>query len=209
MKIKVYNLTGKENGTIDLKEEVFGVKVKPEVVHEVFTALASNQREPWAHTKGRGDVRGGGKKPWKQKGTGRARQGSIRSPLWTGGGVTFGPLSERNYKLKINSKVRRAALKMCLSDRVANTALFVLEDYNFADNKTKLFADLMKKLPVKQKSFLVLTPSKDVKVMRITSNLQKVDTMRAADLNVYDLLNHQAIIADKAAVAKLEETLSK
>ena len=209
MKIKVYNLTGKENGTIDLKEEVFGVKVKPEVVHEVFTALASNQREPWAHTKDRGDVRGGGKKPWKQKGTGRARQGSIRSPLWAGGGVTFGPLNERNYKLKINSKVRRAALKMCLSDRVASAALYVLEDYNFADSKTKLFADFMKKLAAKQKSFLVLTPGKDVKVMRMTSNLKKVDAMRAADLNVYDLLNHQAIIADKAAVAKLEETLSK
>ena len=147
MKAKVYNLEGKATGEIELSDAIFGVKIKPEIVHQVFTAQMNNRREPWADTKKRGEVRGGGKKPWQQKGTGRARHGSIRSPIWKGGGVTFGPLSVRNYKTKINDKLRRLALKMCLSDKASGAALWVVEDFKFAEPKTKLFANFLKALP--------------------------------------------------------------
>lgn len=209
MKTKLYNIEGKASGNVELNDNIFNVEVKPEVLHEVYTIISSNQREPWAHTKGKGDVSGGGKKPWKQKGTGRARHGSIRSPLWVGGGVTFGPVKERNYDRKVNKKAKRAALKMGLSDRASSDAIYVIENYNFSDPKTKTFASLIKNLEAKQKNFLVLTALKDDKVIRMTANLKKVETMRAADLNVYDLLNHQAIIASKEAIAKIEEILSK
>lgn len=214
MKVKVYNLEGKETGEMNLSDGVFGVKIKPEVVHEVFTALQNNQREPWADTKKRGEVSGGGKKPWPQKGTGRARHGSIRSPIWKGGGVAFGPLSIRNYKEKINKKTKRLALKMCLSDRAKNNALVVVEDFNFSEPKTKLFAGFLKNLlaaqkqseggPMKFKTFLLLTPGKNENVMRMTKNLKSVKTVRAEDVNVMDLLTRSAVLTNKAGVEKLE-----
>ncbi len=209
MKVKVYNLEGKETGEMNLADSVFGVKIKPEVVHEVFVALQNNQREPWADTKKRGEVSGGGKKPWPQKGTGRARHGSIRSPIWKGGGVTFGPLSIRNYKEKINKKTKRLALKMCLSDRAQNNALLVVEDFNFAEPKTKLFVGFLKNLPVKVKTFLLLTPGKDEKVLRMTRNLKSIKTVRAEDVNVMDLLAKSAVLTSKAGVETIEKVFSK
>ena len=209
MKVKVYNLAGKEVQELELNDAVFGVKIKPTVVHEVFVAQTNNQREPWADTKNRGEVRGGGKKPWAQKGTGRARHGSIRSPIWKGGGVAFGPLSIRNYKTKINKKTRRLATTMCLSDKAAGGALYVVENFSFAEPKTKLFATLVKSLPAKQHSFLVVTAGKDANVMRMTENLQKIQTIRAEDVSVMDLVGKQAVIASMEAVKKLEETLTK
>lgn len=204
MKVKVYNLQGKETGEMNLLDGVFGVKIKPEVVHEVFTAQQNNQREPWADTKNRGEVSGGGKKPWPQKGTGRARHGSIRSPIWKGGGVAFGPLSIRNYKEKINKKTKRLALKMCLSDRAKNNALLVVEDFNFSEPKTKVFVNLLKALPIKAKSFLLLTSGKDETVLRMTRNLKSIKTIRAEDANVMDLLTKSAVLTSKAGVEKLE-----
>lgn len=209
MKTKIYNVQGKETGEMELPSEVFGVKVKPEVVHEVFVAQLNNQREPWADTKNRGEVSGGGKKPWAQKGTGRARHGSIRSPIWKGGGVAFGPLSERSYKTKINKKTRRLAIKMCLSDRAENSAVFVVDEFAFTEPKTKLFAALLKGLPGKQKSLLVLTPGKDETVLRMTKNLQSVDTVRAEDVNVMDLMNTQAVVTSVAGIKKLADVFSK
>jgi len=205
MQAKVYNLTGKETGEMELSDKVFGVKIVPDFVHEVFVAQMNNQREPWADTKGRGDVSGGGKKPWPQKGTGRARHGSTRSPIWKGGGVTFGPRSERNYKTKINKKARRLAIKMCFSDKAQSGAIYVLENFNFEQPKTKIFAELMKKLPLKEKTFLVLTAGKDAKVMRMTENLKKIETVRAEDTNVMNLLNKQAVITSKDGIKKIEE----
>ena len=204
MKVKVYNIEGKETGEMNLSDRIFGVKVKPEVVHGVFTAQNNNQREPWADTKNRGEVSGGGKKPWPQKGTGRARHGSIRSPIWKGGGVAFGPLSIRNYKEKINKKTKRLALKMCLSDRVQNNALLVVEDFNFSEPKTKVFVNLLKALPVKAKSFLLLTPGKNETVLRMTKNLKSVKTVRAEDISVMDLLSKAMVLTSKAGVEKLE-----
>ncbi len=209
MKAKVYNLAGKETGEMNLSDAVFGVKTKPEVVHEVFVALQNNQREPWADTKNRGEVRGGGKKPWQQKGTGRARHGSIRSPIWKGGGVTFGPLSIRNYKTKINKKIKNLALRMCLSDRAENKSLLVVEDFNFTEPKTKLFAQFMSVLPVKAKSILVLTPGKNEQVLRMTKNIKTVKTVRAEDVNVMDVLSNSIVVTNKAGVEKLETVLNK
>ena len=209
MKIKVYNLAGKETGEVEVSDEVFGVKVKPEVVHQVFVQQTNNQREPWADTKNRGEVHGGGKKPWQQKGTGRARHGSIRSPIWKGGGVAFGPLTDRNYKTKINKKTRQSVIRMCLSDKAQNGNLIVVEDFNFSDPKTKLFAATIKSLPAKVKTFLVLTGAKDVGVMRMTKNLKNIKTLRAADANVMDVLKKGAIVTSKEGVKKLEEVFGK
>ncbi|EKD43310.1 MAG: 50S ribosomal protein L4 [uncultured bacterium] len=209
MKIKVYNLAGKETGEMELSDEVFGVKIKPELVHQVFVQQTNNQREPWADTKNRGEVSGGGKKPWQQKGTGRARHGSIRSPIWKGGGVAFGPLTDRNYKTKINKKTRQAAIKMCLADKAQSGNLLVVEDFKFADPKTKLFASVVKAMPTKLKNFLVLTSDQDKDVLRMTKNLQKVKTLRAQDSNVMDLLKKGVVLTSKAGIKKLEEVFGK
>ncbi len=209
MKTKVYNISGKETKDVELSDAIFGVVVKPEVIHEVFVAQRNNAREPWADTKNRGEVRGGGKNPWQQKGTGRARHGSIRSPIWKGGGVAFGPLTERNYHTKINKKTRRLATKMCLSDKAQNGALWVIEGFNFEEPKTKFFAAFLKALPAKQKSFLVLTDGKDAKLLQMTRNVKAVKTVRAEDANVVDLLSKQAIITSIEGVKRLEAVLTK
>ncbi|MCX6779570.1 MAG: 50S ribosomal protein L4 [Candidatus Magasanikbacteria bacterium] len=209
MKIKVYNLAGKETGEMEIDDKVFGVKIKPEVVHQVFVQQTNNQREPWADTKNRGEVSGGGKKPWQQKGTGRARHGSIRSPIWKGGGVAFGPLTDRNYKTKINKKTRQSVIKMCLSDKAQSGNLLVLEDFNFEKPKTKMFAGLLSVMPTKLKNFLVLTGAKDEAVLRMTQNLKSVKTLRAGDANVMDLLKKGVILTSKDGVKKLEEVFGK
>jgi large subunit ribosomal protein L4 len=209
MKTKVYNLQGKEMSEIDLNDAVFGVKIKQSVVHEVFVAQTGNARESWADTKNRGEVSGGGKKPWAQKGTGRARHGSIRSPIWKGGGVAFGPLSARNYKTKINKQTRALATKMSLSDKVKNGAMWVVENFNFTAPKTKIFVNFLKSLPAKQHSFLVLTEGKDANVMKMTSNIPKVETMRAEDVSVVDLLNKQAVLISVGAAKNLEARFCK
>lgn len=209
MKVKVYNLEGKETGEMALKDMIFKVAVKPDVVHQVFTALMNNQRQPWADTKNRGEVQGGGKKPWAQKGTGRARHGSIRSPIWKGGGVAFGPLTERNYKEKINRKTRRLAVKMCLSAKVAENNFLVADNFAFAVPKTKMFVSFLESLPVKSKSFLVMTAGKDESAVRMTRNLPEVTTIRAEDVNVMDLLNKKTVVATRDAVEKMENILSE
>ncbi|KKP59629.1 MAG: 50S ribosomal protein L4 [Candidatus Magasanikbacteria bacterium GW2011_GWC2_34_16] len=209
MKTKVYNLTGQEVGEIELSDKVFGVKVKADLVHQVFVQQTNNQRQPWADTKNRGEVSGGGKKPWAQKGTGRARHGSIRSPIWKGGGVAFGPLSVRNYTTKINVKTRRLVTKMCLADKAINSLLVVVEDFKFTEPKTKLFAKFLTTLPVKTKSWLVLTPGKDEAVLRQTKNLPKVNTVRVEDVNVMNLVNNKILITSKEGIKQIEEMFGK
>ena len=143
MKVKIYNQEGKEVGSQELSEKVFGVKLDEGVVHQVAVAMFANRRQVLAHAKDRSEVRGGGKKPWKQKGTGRARHGSIRSPLWVGGGVTFGPTRDRNFKKKINEKTRRKAIFMCLSDRVKNNKLVLLDKIVIDKFGTKRIIDMI------------------------------------------------------------------
>lgn len=209
MQVKVYTKAGKENGKLEVSEAVFGVKVKPALVHEVYVAQMNNQRESWASTKTRGDVRGGGKKPWAQKGTGRARHGSSRSPIWVGGGVTMGPKTDRNYKTKINKTTRRIATMMCLTGKVKNDDFFVIDKFDFAEPKTKAFAALLAALPTKKHSFLVLTDGKDAGVLRQTKNLPKVLTVRAEDVSVMDLVKKQVVVASEAAVKRLEKLFVK
>lgn len=209
MKAKLFNLNGQPVGETELMDEVFAVKVKPEIVHSVFVAQSANQRQPWADTKNRGEVSGGGKKPWAQKGTGRARHGSIRSPIWKGGGVAFGPLTDRNYVTKINTKVRRLALKMCLSAKASEQGVFVVENYNFSDAKTKLFTALLTALSLSKKRVLVLTNGKEEKVLRMAANLPKVEVMAAADANVMAVLGAQAIVATPEGIAQLVTILKK
>lgn len=205
--ITVYNLQGNKTGTMEVDASVFGVKVKPSVIHQVYIALMANLREPWAHTKDRGEVRGGGKKPWKQKGTGRARHGSIRSPLWKGGGVTFGPLKTRNYKQKINKKMNQAAMRMCLSDRAGEEKFMAIEALP-VEGKTKIMAALRDKLPGSGKSTLLVADSINPLVSRAIQNLSSLDIARAQDINVAQILNHQYIIATKEAVHVLEKRLA-
>lgn len=207
MKVDLYNLSGQVTGQTDLADEVFDIKIKPEVVHEVYVAQMNNQREPWADTKGKGEVRGGGKKPWQQKGTGRARHGSIRSPIWKGGGVVFGPKTERNYKNKINVKIRRLAVRMCLSDKAGNKKLLVADNFLFEQPKTKLCQAFIKSLGLMGKKVLFLANGKDDLLVRVSKNLPRVSVLPARDVNVLALLSAQVVITNRAAASELEKVL--
>jgi len=206
--VKIFNQEGKENGELNLNDAVFGVKVKESVVYQVFNALRANARESWADTKNKGEVRGGGKKPWKQKGTGRARHGSIRSPLWRGGGITFGPISARNYQQKINKEMNRVAVRMCLSDKLADGKLVVLESLASEAGKTKAIAILLKKLPCANRSTVLLTGG-DENLQKASRNIGKLALQRAQDLNVLDLLENQYLVASKKDLEMLEKRLAK
>lgn len=201
-----YNAKGDATAAMELPDAVFGVQAKPSVVHQVYTAERANAREPWADTKKRGEVRGGGRKPWQQKGTGRARHGSIRSPIWKGGGVTFGPLSTRSYAEKVNKKMSKGAARMCLSDKVRENLFAVVESFDTA-GKTKSFADLRKKLPVPGASTLLIVSRRDDTVARSVRNLPRVAVRNAADVNVTDLLHHRVVLATVTAVEALEKRL--
>ncbi|MFH0857138.1 MAG: 50S ribosomal protein L4 [Candidatus Magasanikbacteria bacterium] len=205
---KVYNLQGKEAGTVELADAVFGVKVTPTLIHQVYLALEANAREPWADTKNKGEVSGGGKKPWKQKGTGRARHGSIRSPLWKGGGVTFGPLTERNYKQKINRKMSQKAVTMCLSDKLSNAKMIVLENFDLS-GKTKEASEMRNALAGAGKSTLILSEKQNENLNLATRNLPNVHVQRTQDVNVVDLLHHQYVIVSKDGVKALEDRFVK
>lgn len=205
--VPVYNTEGKEAGTIELADAVFGVKPKPSVVHQVYTALEANLREPWAHVKMRGEVRGGGRKPWRQKGTGRARHGSTRSPIWKGGGITFGPRNVRNYTKRLNKKMKRAALRMCFSDKLANDRLLVLESLP-EDGKTKTFAALRRALPGDGKSTLVLQNGASENVGLSMRNIPRVHLQQVVDVNVADMLHHQYIVTTKDSIKQLEKRLA-
>ena len=173
-KVKLYNQEAKETGELELDDAVFGVRLKDEVVYQVYNAMMANAREPWAHTKNKSEVSGGGKKPWKQKGTGRARHGSNRSPLWVGGGVTFGPLKTRNYKQKIQKKMSRQAVRMCLSDKATEGKLIVLEDLQMT-GKTKQMVELRKNLPGLGKTTLLLAENINDSLNLATRNIARLD----------------------------------
>lgn len=205
-KVKVYNLEGQEVGEEALSDEVFAVKVNHGLVEQVVTAQLANARQALAHTKTRAEVRGGGKKPWAQKHTGRARHGSIRSPIWKGGGIAFGPRLDRNFSLKINKAMKRKALLMCLSDKVASQSLFLLDKLEVSEIKTKKFAAILAKLPVSGASTLIVIKDSNDKIVKSARNLPKVKTVRADSLNVYDVLKHKYLLAAKDAVPVIEKT---
>ena len=207
LKVPLYNHEGKVTEDVSLNELIFGQAANVALVHQVFTALRANQRQSWAHTKDRSEVRGGGKKPWKQKGTGRARHGSIRSPIWSGGGITFGPRTERNYKQKINKKMNRQAVRVCLSDKVQHEQ-FVLVDQFPADEKTKTFATLRASLPGQGRSTLLVVSGAEQGMLKVSRNVPRVTQQRAEDVNVIDLINHQYVLVSTAALHILEQRLA-
>ena len=206
MKVSLYNQKGKEIGTTLLPQEVFAVPFNSDLVYQVTRSLLMNQRQGTAKVKDRSEVRGGGKKPWRQKGTGRARHGSRRSPIWIGGGVTFGPVKEKDFKKKINKKVRRKALKMILSAKVRENLLIVLDKIELEKAKTKEFTEIIKKFPLPAKSFLIALPGMDEKVLRASQNIKKVKVVQARELNVLDLISSQCLVLPEEAIKIIKET---
>ena len=201
--VGLFNTDGKKVGDIELNENVFGVEVRGDIMHEVVVNYLANQRQGTQSTKTRTEVRGGGIKPWRQKGTGRARQGSIRAPQWVGGGVALGP-KPRDYGYTVNKKVRRLALKSALSSKVVDEDIIVLDSLQLTDIKTKQIAQILKNLGVTEKALIVL-PENDKVVVNSARNIEGVDTTFVGAINTYEVLNHTKCIILKDAVAKLEE----
>ena len=202
--VKLYNSDGTIKGEISLDPKLFGVEVRAGLVHEVMTSLSANARQSLAHTKTKGEVSGGGKKPWKQKGTGRARQGSTRSPQWVGGGVAFGPRKERDYSVKINKKMKRLVMAMALSDKVAGDRLLVLESYPAKTGKTKEMSTVLKTLPVKG-STLCMQAVGDPMLARSVRNLPKIHFANTTDISIADVLHADFILVTPAVIEKLTQ----
>jgi len=209
LKVKVYNLEGKEIEEMKLDPRVFGLEINPALVHQVAMAQQANARQKLAHTKTKAEVRGGGRKPWQQKGTGRARAGSSRSPLWIGGGVTFGPRKEREFGQKINKKMKQKALFMTLSDKVKENTLVVLEKLELAKIKTKDLVKILNKLPVKKGSTLIVLEKKNEIIVKSARNVKNLKTILADSLNVLDILKYKYLLIDKTGIKKALATYKK
>lgn len=234
-KATVYNISGQKVQELELDPKIFGLKVSPELVSQAIVAQQANARQVIANTKDRGEVRGGGRKPWRQKGTGRARHGSIRSPLWRGGGITFGPTKNRNFSLKINKKAKRKALLMVLSNKAESQKLILLDKLEIDQPKTKKFFEILKNLKlraeskkvekkdnqktkkeikdsnseiekIKPKSILVIFDKKDEKLQRAARNIAQLDTIQADSLNVLTLMSHQYLLMPIEAIKVIEKT---
>lgn len=203
IKAKVYNQSGEEIKDVTLDKSVFDVNIKPALVAEVAVAMLANQRKPYAHTKGRSDVRGGGRKPWKQKGTGRARHGSIRSPLWIGGGVTFGPSKDKNFTKKINKKVKINALRMVLTDRARQNNIIIFDDIKFNEIKTKAVADWLKIKPLVDKKILIVLNRYDKNIERSARNIPKVKVVPLSSLNLLELLEYPYLVLTESVLDNL------
>ena len=201
--IDVYNIEGKKLKSLDLKEEIFGIEPNEAVVHSVLVNYLANQRQGTQSTKTRAEVRGGGRKPWRQKGTGRARQGSIRAPQWIKGGIALGP-KPRSYKYRVNRKERQLAIKSLLSSKVLENNLVVVDKIDFKEIKTKQMATAMKNLKVTEKAFVVLPASNEV-VQKSARNLENVKTGSVNTINVYDLLRYQKLVLTVDAIKNIEE----
>ncbi len=200
--VSVYNIEGKEVGTIDLSDAVFGVEVNEHLVHMAVVSQLANKRQGTQKAKTRSEVSGGGRKPWRQKGTGHARQGSTRAPQWTGGGVVFAPVP-RDYSFKMNKKEKRAALKSALSSRVAENKFIVVDEIKFDEIKTKKFQEVLNNLNVNKA--LVVLEDGNTNVEISARNIANVKTARTNTINVFDILKYNTVIATKAAVATIEE----
>ena len=200
--VAVYNMEGKEVGTLELNDAVFGVRINEHLVHMAVVQQLANNRQGTQKAKTRSEVSGGGRKPWRQKGTGHARQGSTRAPQWKGGGVVFAPVP-RDYSFKLNKKEKRAALKSALTSRVRDSKLIVVDELKFDEIKTKKFKAVMDNLKV-TKALVVLTDV-DEKVILSARNIPSVKTTQVNTINVYDILKGDTLVLTKDAVAKIEE----
>ncbi len=219
MQTTVYNQNAEKISEQELNPDVFEVKINESLVHQAVVAQMSNERQVLAHTKDRSEVHGGGRKPWKQKGTGRARAGTSRSPIWIGGGITFGPRKDKNFSKKINIKMKKQALIMVLSDKAKHNALILLDKIEFPEAKTKkaneIFSNLEKKVlqtddkEKTKRSFLVLINKKDDNTNRAISNLKDVEVARLENINVVDLLKYKNLVLTVDGVKQLEKIYSK
>ena len=209
MKVKIYNQKAESIGEVELPKEVFEVKMNSDLVHQVVVSQIWNRKQKTAKVKTRGEKRGGGRKPWRQKGTGRARAGSIRSPIWRGGGVTFGPTTEKVLKKKIPQKMRRKALFMVLSSKIRDNLLLVLDGLKIEKPKTKEMFDILNKLFMKKGSGLVVLSKKDDDIIKSIKNIPKADTMLARDLNTLDVLNYKYLVMPKASIKVIKDTFLK
>ena len=200
--VSVYNMEGKEVGTMELSDSVFAAPVNEHLVHMAVQLQLANKRQGTQKAKTRSEVRGGGRKPWRQKGTGHARQGSTRSPQWTGGGVVFAP-TPRDYSFKLNKKEKRAALKSALTSRVVENKFVVVDELKLDEIKTKKFVEVLKNLNVEKA--LVILNDMDEKVIASAANIPTVKTTQTNELNVFDVLKYDTVVVTKAAVATIEE----
>jgi len=200
---------GEELGQTRLPSEVFDVKINPDLIYQVVVSQMANRRTVIAHTKNRGEVSGGGKKPWQQKGLGRARHGSIRSPLWRHGGITFGPRKERVFKKKIPKKMKRLALFMILTQKFKNNFLILIDKLKVEKTKTKLVVEILEKLPSKKESSLIALPELDKNLILSARNIPGVETIQAKDLNCLDLLSFKYLILPKESLKVIKETFLK
>lgn len=200
--VAVYNMEGKEVDKIELNDSIFGVEINEHLVHMAVLQQLANKRQGTQKAKTRSEVRGGGRKPWRQKGTGHARQGSTRSPQWTGGGVVFAP-TPRDYSFKLNKKEKRAALKSALTSRVVENKFVVVDELKLDEIKTKKFVEVLKNLNVEKA--LVILNDIDEKVIASAANIPTVKTTQTNELNVFDVLKYDTVVVTKAAVATIEE----
>ena len=201
-KVSVYNIEGKKVSDVDLKEEVFGIEPNEAVIHSVLVNYQANQRQGTQSTKTRSEVTGGGRKPWRQKGTGHARQGSTRSPQWTGGGVVFAP-KPRDYSMKLNKKEKANAMKSVLTSKVNEEKFIVLDEFKLDEIKTKKFVEVMNNLEVAKA--LVVTKDNDQNIVLSAKNVPDVKTALTNTINVYDILKYDTVVITKDAVAAIEE----
>ena len=205
-KVALYNMEGTKTGDMEVSDAIFAAEVNKSVLHQVVVNYLANQRQGTQSTKTRTEGRGGGIKPWRQKGTGRARQGSIRAPQWTGGGVALGP-KPRSYRFSVNKKIKRIALKSALSAKYADYKIFDIDELAVDEIKTAKIVALLKGLDVNSKA-LIVTADADEKVYKSARNIKGVTPTHVGTLNTYDVLNNDAFIVSKDAIAKIEEVLA-
>lgn len=205
MKMDLYNQSGEIIGEVDLPDEIFGLDMAPALFSQAVVAQMSNMRQVIAHTKGRGDVRGGGRKPWRQKGTGRARHGSRRSPIWIGGGVTFGPTKYKNFKKKINTKMKRKATLIALSSKARDKEIIVLDKIEISAPKTKEAAIIVNTIVPNQSTALLMIPGKNEIILRASRNIPGFKVINVLNINILDLMNHKYLILLKDTVDALKK----
>ncbi|MDD2585988.1 MAG: 50S ribosomal protein L4 [Syntrophomonadaceae bacterium] len=205
-KVAMYDMSGAQIGELELNDNIFGIEPNETVLYDFVKMQLANKRVGTASTKTRAEVRGGGKKPWRQKGTGRARVGSSRNPVWTGGGIAFGP-KPRDYSYKLPKKVRRLAMKSALSSKVKTNSIIVVDELSFAEPKTKTMAQALDLLKAGYKTLVVVT-DENVNAIKSARNIPGVKPLRADFINVYDLLNHETLLITKDAVSRVEEVFA-
>lgn len=204
MKIQVFNINGDKKEQYDLPSDIFGLEANNELIHQVYRYQVLNTLYPVAHTKDRSEVRGGGKKPWKQKGTGRARHGSTRSPIWRTGGVTFGPTSLRNFSISINKKMKKKALFMALSSRLSDKKITLLDDYSLSEMKTKKALSILDNLKLNSAKILLVFDRKDKNIEKSFSNIPNVSLIHSDSLNLIDIIKNDSILIDINSVETIK-----